>query len=979
MKRLAFTPSRGLLGFALAMLLVLAQHAAAFQPAEQNDWYEKPLRQFDLVNFRSPEVETARSLSAEAAAARFGGDWVVQSWNPQTRTPGFLYGSGADLSAAAAREGLEETARQVVAAHPEIFRAEVADLRLASTASGRGKRTVHFQQTHEGLDVWGGRVWLTFTEAGRLFAMGSEYYGDIGVDARPALSSHEAEAIARRDLPYDPLTDEVEEGTTLLVLPEPLTESTVAHRLVWRVRVRTENPIGIWVTHVDAHNGEIVWRYNDVHFLDLTGSVATHVQPDTWCNDQVELPSPYMRVNPAGLPIVYTDSQGNFTVPNAGGNPVSVTVDFYGPYARVINQGGPSTTLTQSVTPGTPASFIFNDRNAQNDERDVFEAVQEIHDFFQTFAPSFSLPNQRMTCNVSLNNTCNAFWNGTINFFRAGDGCANTGEIQGVVHHEYGHGVQAAILGWQGDQGLGEGNSDILANLLTQEAIIGRGFYVSSCRLGLRTSLNLLRYPEHVIDQPIHSAGRVIAGFHWDLMVLLQDIYGQEEGTLMAAELWHYGRVLQHPTTQPAQVLATFIADDDDGNLYNGTPHFELICEAATNHGFSCPTISQGVFITHTPPWSFTEPQDVQILATITSTAGPLDANALRLLYTVDGGAQQELPLAPTGNPDEYGATIAGLELPSAVEYYIRAEDLQGNARNEPALAPAVRHSFDYGLVYDPFEVESGWTVDPEGTDTATSGHWVRAEPVGTVAQPGSDHTPAPGTMCWVTGNAAPEEPAGANDVDGGVTSLYSPIYNLTGAPVAAVRYWRWYSNNRGYDPHEQIWVVQVRNNGGGWVDVERTESDQNRWVAREADLLALFGGDLGQVQFRFLASDEGASLVEAAVDDFVIRAIVDASAVPAAGEAAPRFAFFGSRANPLTGPTEIAFQVPARVAVRLSLFDVGGRLVRTIADREFDAGVHTLAWDGRNGTGQAAASGIYYCRLQAPGFDATQKLVLQR
>jgi Zn-dependent metalloprotease len=967
-----------LLWVAALVITAAPQVAQALLPADQNGLYEIPLRGFDLLNYRGPGTESAREATVDAVSQRYGGTWRIYAWNPQTRTPSFVYGSGIDLApAAASRTDLETIARSVVAANPEVFHIDPANLRLHQVVDGLGKRAVQFRQTYHGLEVWGGHARLTFTDAGRLFVMGGELYDTITVDPTPALTLAQAEDIAVRDLPFNAATDQIEEGGNLLILPEPLSETEVTHHLVWRVRVHTAEPLGVWVTHVDAHNGEIIWRYNDVHFLDVTGSVSANTELDTWCNGQTQLPCKYIRVAASGYPTVYTDQNGNFTVPNVP-QAVSVTTDFYGPYARVVNQAGPEASLTLSIAPGTPAQFIFTDRNSQNDERDAFDAMQQIHDFFEEFAPNFYFTDTRMTCNVSVNSTCNAVYTGSINLFREGDGCANTGRIQGVAEHEYGHGVQEALIGWQGEEGLGEGNGDVLANLLTQESIIGRGFYLFDCENGIRDSENSLIYPDNVVDQEIHDAGRVIAGFHWDLMVLLQQLYGTEAGTLAAAELWHYARALQGPYTQPLQVMATFVADDDDGNLDNGTPHYDLLCEAAQNHGFECPAVTEGVFITHTPPQSLTSAQDVELLATITSTEANLDAASLSVFYSINDGAPQTLPLTPTGQPDEYHATLTGLSVPMEIDYYLYAEDLLGNERTEPSMAPSQKHSFDLGWVYDPFESESGWAVNLEGTDTATEGIWEQADPNGSACQPEDDYTPQAGTLCWVTGNGTPGQHPLNNDVDDGPTTLYSPVYNLSGASIAEVSYWRWFSNNKGYAKRTETWVVQARNNGGAWVDVENTQDDQSQWVEREVDLLTLFGSGLGSVQFRFIASDYHTSLIDALVDEFVIRALLDSpSVVPTEAGPAPRLALLGSRSNPVMGPAEIAFQVPASTAVRIGIFDVNGRLVRALTDQTFAPGVHTLAWDGRDTSGQATPSGIYYCRMQAPGFDATRTMVI--
>ncbi len=96
---------------------------------------------------------------------------------------------------------------------------------------------------------------------------------------------------------------------------------------------------------------------------------------------------------------------------------------------------------------------------------------------------------------------------------------------------------------------------------------------------------------------------------------------------------------------------------------------------------------------------------------------------------------------------------------------------------------------------------------------------------------------------------------------------------------------------------------------------------------------------------------------------------------------AIPRsFALHQNAPNPFNPVTVIRYDVPpigGRVAV--TVYDVSGRLVRTLVDRVQSAGQHTVRWDGRNEYGQSAASGIYFCRMTAPGFVEKRKMVLLR
>lgn len=82
---------------------------------------------------------------------------------------------------------------------------------------------------------------------------------------------------------------------------------------------------------------------------------------------------------------------------------------------------------------------------------------------------------------------------------------------------------------------------------------------------------------------------------------------------------------------------------------------------------------------------------------------------------------------------------------------------------------------------------------------------------------------------------------------------------------------------------------------------------------------------------------------------------------------------------NPFRARTTLEFTLPKRRDVRLVVYDVLGRRVRTLVDRSYDAGRHTARWDGRNDTGQAVASGIYLGRLEVGDQRHVQRLVLVR
>jgi hypothetical protein len=70
---------------------------------------------------------------------------------------------------------------------------------------------------------------------------------------------------------------------------------------------------------------------------------------------------------------------------------------------------------------------------------------------------------------------------------------------------------------------------------------------------------------------------------------------------------------------------------------------------------------------------------------------------------------------------------------------------------------------------------------------------------------------------------------------------------------------------------------------------------------------------------------------------------------------------------NPFRAATTIQFDLPARAEVKLRIYDVQGRLVRTVLDGEpMEPGTHTRQWLGEDEQGRRAASGVYFYQLEA-------------
>jgi len=80
---------------------------------------------------------------------------------------------------------------------------------------------------------------------------------------------------------------------------------------------------------------------------------------------------------------------------------------------------------------------------------------------------------------------------------------------------------------------------------------------------------------------------------------------------------------------------------------------------------------------------------------------------------------------------------------------------------------------------------------------------------------------------------------------------------------------------------------------------------------------------------------------------------------------------------NPFNPTTTIKFAVPRAGHVRLNVYDLAGRLQRTLFDADLPAEEHAVIWDGRDSTGRIVSSGTYFYRLTAEGYSETRRMVL--
>ena len=115
-----------------------------------------------------------------------------------------------------------------------------------------------------------------------------------------------------------------------------------------------------------------------------------------------------------------------------------------------------------------------------------------------------------------------------------------------------------------------------------------------------------------------------------------------------------------------------------------------------------------------------------------------------------------------------------------------------------------------------------------------------------------------------------------------------------------------------------------------------------------------------------------GPTLTKAGDDDWGLSPAKEAT-VP------EKFSLEQNYPNPFNPETEIRFQLPEASQVVLKIFNTLGQEIRTLTDREYEAGFHRIRWDGKDSNGNAVSSGIYLYQLQAGSFSEIRKMTLLR
>ena len=482
-----------------------------------------------------------------------------------------------ELGEAGAREFLQHHSLELG------LEGSLADLVVVEEKRGLGSVRTHFQQQLGGLPVYGAYSTLNQNSQGNFLALYLNYRPLAPGDPVPALASAEAEAIARAAAAV--LSTRLATQSELVWYPL----ANGSARLAWQSRVYAAEPLGDFLTLVDAHSGKVLLQENRINFVDGQGLVyqpnPVQTSGNTSLADNGDTASAALNAQRSSVTLRGLD---------AGVGTLK------GEYVDLVSlAGGLNVADADEVT----RVYQYDRGDDRFEQVVIYHAIDQIQRYFHSlgFDDDVGVANGirdfPTLAHAHWNNEDQSFYSTGDNAVHFGDGGVDDGEDADIIAHEYGHAVQHdqnACWGSGETGAMGEGFGDYLAASFyasfgdatyqsTDAACVGDWDATSFSSTNppcLRRVDGTKIYPTGLTGA-VHADGEIWSRALWDIRAAL--------GASTADQL-----VLEHHFTVPCGATMTDAANElvqADVNLnsgVNGNAIRQAFCDRGILSGAAC-------------------------------------------------------------------------------------------------------------------------------------------------------------------------------------------------------------------------------------------------------------------------------------------------------------------------------------------------------------------------------------------------------
>jgi len=453
---------------------------------------------------------------------------------------------------------------------------------------------VSFDQFYKGVPVHNGNFGFTLNSDGNIISIGSDGHPDLDLSVTPQRNVAElVESTKSRFDVENADSLEILSEPELLIYPEKL-EDKINYHLAYKIELHDKMSGDRRRYFIEAKNARILSEKS--MWLEFGGwTVSGNIKGTHWpVSSDVGLEKVGGRLASVKVYNIWgqqmgsdvADSQGNYSINGNAYQVGYIKVELKSNWTKIKNPKNQVTSPIQSFIGAGNVTRDF-DFTETTDGFHIFYHVNEIRDFIKGSPFNYSGMDYQMEARVNDNSVPNARAFGTKIAFSANG--RNWWESSDVVYHEYAHNIIYKVYGNKfirninselEGQAMDEGIADYYAATLNED---------SAMDWSPRDVSNTEIWPLEDNASP-HFNGQILSGAMWDL---------ESATSKNTARRLNFSamQITPRPDTFVEFVDNVILADDNNGQLCDGTPHYdEIIASFHTNHGI-IPTLNVGMTV----------------------------------------------------------------------------------------------------------------------------------------------------------------------------------------------------------------------------------------------------------------------------------------------------------------------------------------------------------------------------------------------
>ncbi len=560
-----------------------------------------------------------------------------------------------------------------------------------------GKWYVHMKQEINGLLVAFSGIELKVNKNAQIFSYGVEYYETKKVDLIPQIGFKQAYQLETKQSPKENLIMDNDKSGKLYAFP---IYENGSYKIVAAYRAEYKVDNKDYAVYISSIDGQTLFRKNMTHELKTTVEVYTNVKEESALSPVVRVPAVYQTIHIKDKSYT-TGLDGKFELDL--NTDEEVVVDFEGPWVKFENQIFKQGQINSEIKAGENNVIEWNESNSELRERMVVHHLNKIRDYYKAFDTTKKAMDFQMELLFDRRNFGgpNAYSGGkTIGFVNINDKSARLAETPTVLYHEYGHSINMLLYQELGQRegmingAANEGIADITAALMVDDSRVGYGAYTADPNIIIRNCKNEYKYPDDIIGESHHDS-QILSGALWDLRELT-DL----ETVRNLAHFTRYGLPddAENDVCFHEWLIEVLIADDDDGDLTNGTPHSDEITTAFDNHniGFDI-LLRKG--LNHNPNFDVvTSNSNVTINSNIIAESNfNKDSLELSMVYSFDNfETETELQFIEATKDNGFKFEFNIPNSFALIKYYFNVKNVTTGRITEKIGTPNGKNTFTY-------------------------------------------------------------------------------------------------------------------------------------------------------------------------------------------------------------------------------------------------------------------------------------------